>query len=150
ALSQNALTIAMFDPLDVVAEDTIRIKTGLKVKRAVAYERDIKEAIEYCYHQLPQLKEQVESFMGQNVVPHWEAETLDQLRVEASDPPVVKYVHQLVVQAVNFEASDIHISPKKDTVELKVRIDSALSDIDPPPKSMFLAIVTRIKILSGL
>jgi type IV pilus assembly protein PilB len=150
SLSGDVLTIAMFDPLDVIAEDTIRIKTGLKIKRTVAFEEDLHEAIEYCYHQLPMLSEQIDKFMGQDVVPKWENETLDKLRVEASDPPVVKYVHHLVVQAINLEASDIHITPKQDSVELRIRIDSILYEYDPPPKSMFLAIVTRIKILSSL
>jgi type IV pilus assembly protein PilB len=150
SLAKDTLTIAMFDPLDVVAEDTIRIKTGLKVKRTVAFEGDIHEAIEYCYHQLPQLSEQIEKFMGQETAPRFEADSLDKLRVEASDPPVVKYVHHLVVQAVNSEASDIHINPKQDKVELRIRVDSILYDYDPPPKSMFSAIVTRIKILASL
>jgi type IV pilus assembly protein PilB len=125
-------------------------KTGFKVKRTVAFEGDIHEAIEYCYHQLPQLSEHVDKFMSQELVPQWQAESLDKLRVEATDPPVVKYVHQLVVQAVNAQASDIHISPKQDKVELRIRIDSILYDQDPPPKSMFMAIVTRIKILANL
>lgn len=150
SLSGDLLTIAMFDPLDIVAEDTIRNKTGFKVKRTVAFEGDIHEAIEYCYHQLPQLSEHVDKFMSQELVPQWQAESLDKLRVEATDPPVVKYVHQLVVQAVNAQASDIHISPKQDKVELRIRIDSILYDQDPPPKSMFMAIVTRIKILANL
>ncbi len=150
ALKDNILTLVMFDPLDILAEDTVRIKTGMKIKRVVAFEADLHEAIDYCYNQLPQLREQVDSFMDQAVRQNWENESIDQLRVEASDPPVVKYVHQLVIQAVNLEASDIHILPKQGAVELKVRIDSVLCDVDPPPKSMFAAIVTRIKILAGL
>ena len=150
SLSGNVLTIAMFDPLDVIAEDTVRIKTGLKIKRTVAFEGDINIAIEYCYHQLPQLSDHIDKFMDQETAPRWDVEPIDKLRVQASDPPVVKYVHQLVVEAVNSEASDIHINPKEDSVELRIRIDSILHDFDPPPKSMFLAIVTRIKILSGL
>jgi len=150
SLSVDTLTIAMFDPLDVIAEDTIRIKTGMKIKRTVAFEGDIHEAIEYCYHQLPQLSDHVEKFVGREDAPQWQPDSVDKLRVEASDPPVVKYVHHLVVQAANSEASDIHISPKQDKVELRIRIDSILYDYDPPPKSMFLAIVTRIKILAGL
>ena len=43
AQSGDSLTIAMFDPLDVVAEDTIRIKTGFKINRTVAFEKDIHE-----------------------------------------------------------------------------------------------------------
>jgi len=150
SLVGDVLTMAMFDPLDVIAEDTIRIKTGLKIKRTVAFEGDLHDAIEYCYHQLPQLSEHVVKFLGQDMAKNWETDPLDKLRVEASDPPVVKYVHQLVVQAINSEASDIHISPKQDSVELRIRIDSILYDFDQPPKNMFLAIVTRIKILAGL
>ncbi len=150
ANEEGVLRLAMFDPLDLVAEDTIRMKTKMKVTRTVALEEDIRLAIEYCYHQLPQLQEHVENFMDQEPAAPFSVNTDDQLRGEANDPPVVKYVHQLVVQAVNMEASDIHIHPKQDTVDLKVRIDAVLCDFDPPPKSMFWVIVTRIKILAGL
>ncbi len=142
SLVDNVLTIAMYDPLDMLAEDTVRIKTGFKIKRTVAFEGDLHDAIEYCYNQLPQLREQIDSFIDQATVSDWDSSSIDQMRVEASDPPVVKYVHQLVIQAVNLEASDIHIHPKQGVVELKVRIDSVLCDFDPPPKSMFSAIVT--------
>ncbi len=149
-LSGDTLTIAMFDPLDVVAEDTIRIKTGLKVKRTVGFEEDIREAIEYCYHQMPQLSQHIDNFLGQDKLSHLETSIVDKLRLEASDPPVVKYVHHLIVQAINLDASDIHIQPKQNTVDLRLRVDSILSDLDSPPKNMFMAIVTRIKILAGL
>ncbi|MBF0483412.1 MAG: type II/IV secretion system protein [Candidatus Omnitrophica bacterium] len=149
SLSEDILTLAMFDPLDIVAEDAIRIKTGFRIKRMVAYEHDITGAIEYCYSQLPKLQEHVENFIGQDAPQH-QGEVVDKLRLEASDPPVVKYVHQLVVQAFNNDSSDIHIQPKQDKVELRLRIDSILSDFPAPPKSMLPAITTRIKILSGL
>ena len=148
-ISNNTLTVAMFDPLDVVAVDTLRIKTGLKIKHELALEKDITEAIEYCYHQLPRLKEHINDFIeldGRAVI----EEDLEKLRIEASDPPVVKYVHQLIVQATNNNASDIHIQPKQDTVGLRYRIDGVLYDFDPPPKRMLAAIITRIKILSHL
>ncbi|MEI6437981.1 MAG: ATPase, T2SS/T4P/T4SS family [Candidatus Omnitrophota bacterium] len=145
----ETLTVAMYDPLDVVAEDTIRIKTGLKIKRTVALEKDIVAAIEYCYLQSPQLQEHVDDFEGQTA-PQWQEEGVDKLRLDANDPPVVKYVHHLVVQAFNNDASDIHIQPKQSRVELRLRVDSILSDFPAPPKNMYAAIVTRIKILSGL
>jgi len=148
-LEKDTLTLAMFDPLDVVAEDTLRIKTGLKINRAVALEKDIIDAIEYCYHQLPRLKDHIDDFVGLDTQPVGD-DDFERLRVEASDPPVVKYVHHLVVQATNKDASDIHIQPKEDTAELRFRIDGVLYDFDPPPKSMLAAITTRIKILSNL
>ncbi len=144
----NVLTIAMSDPLDIVAEDTVRVKTGLKIRRAVAIEQEIIEAMNYCYHELPRLKEHVDDFVG--VSDGREGDDLERLRVQASDPPVVKYVHQLVVQAINNEASDIHIQAKQDDVELRMRVDGVLYNFDPPPKNMLSAIITRIKILSNL
>ena len=58
-IQDSVLTLVMHDPLDVFAEDTIRMKTGLKIRRVVASREDILEAIDYCYHQLPRLKEHI-------------------------------------------------------------------------------------------
>jgi len=148
-LKDKILTVAMFDPLDVVAEDTLRIKTGMKIHRAVALEKEIIDAIEYCYHQLPRLKDHIDDFIELDTQ-HTQLDDFERLRVEASDPPVVKYVHHLVVEAINKDASDIHLQPKSATTELRFRIDGVLYDFDPPPKSMLAAITTRIKILSNL
>jgi len=148
-LQDNILTIAMHDPLDVVAEDTLRINTGLKIKRQVALEKDIMDGIDYCYHHLPRMQEHIDNFI-QLDTPLKQEDDFKRLRLEASDPPVVKYVNSLVVQAINSEASDIHLQPKQDKVELKMRIDGVLYDIDPPPKRMLSAITTRIKILANM
>jgi type II secretory ATPase GspE/PulE/Tfp pilus assembly ATPase PilB-like protein len=147
----NTLTVAMFDPLDVVALDTIRLKTGFKIKRVVACEKDIIEAIEYCYHQLPRLAEHIQDFVKLGA----QAEKrgvldFERLRIEASDPPVVQFVNSLIIQAVNARSSDIHLQPKQDAAELRFRIDGVLYNIDSPPKNMLPAITTRIKILADL
>jgi type IV pilus assembly protein PilB len=51
SLEDHTLTIAMFDPLNFMAVDTIKIKTGLKIRRVFASESEISASIEYCYHQ---------------------------------------------------------------------------------------------------
>ncbi len=150
-LEDNKLTLAMFDPLDVVALDTIRIKTGLRTIQVVAIEKDIVEAIEYCYHQSPRLEDNVADFieLESSTIADFNEDT-EQLRIEASDPPVVQYVNALIVKAANSHASDIHLQTKQDNVDLRFRIDGVLYNIDPPPKAMLSAIITRIKILSRL
>jgi type IV pilus assembly protein PilB len=147
----NKLTLAMFDPLDVVALDTIRIKTGHKTAQVVAIEKDIVEAIEYCYHQSPRMEEHVADFieLESALIEDFNADS-DKLRIEASDPPVVQYVNSLIVKAANSLASDIHLQSKQDKADLRFRIDGVLYNIDPPPKAMLSAITTRIKILAGL
>jgi type IV pilus assembly protein PilB len=145
----SRLTIAMFDPLDVVAIDTVKIKTGFKITKVVASENEIIEAIEYCYHQLPRLSEHINDFIQLEAQIDSE-EDFEKLRTKASDPPVVKYVNSLIIQAVNTLASDIHLQPKQDIADLRFRIDGSLYSIDPPPKTMLAAITTRIKILANL
>lgn len=150
ALDADSLTVAMFDPLDILAVDTIRLKTGFKIKRVVASEKEIAEAIEYCYLQLPRMRENIDDFIELEARQEKKEDYSEKLHFEASDPPVVKYVHSLIVQAASSNASDIHLQPKQERVELRFRIDGVLYDIDPPPKSMVAAITTRIKILAGL
>lgn len=148
-LGENTLTIAMFDPLDVIALDTIKLKTGLNINRTVSSQNDIIEAHDYCYHQMPRMKEYIKDFIELES-PQFEENNPEKLLVDASDPPVVQYANSLIVQAASSQASDIHIRPKQDKVNLSFRIDGILYDIDPPPKSMLSAIITRLKILSNL
>ncbi|MBN2119967.1 MAG: Flp pilus assembly complex ATPase component TadA [Candidatus Omnitrophica bacterium] len=148
-LDDNLLTLAMVNPLDVVAEDTIKIRTGLKVRPAVCSEEDINTAIDYCYRQLPRMQEHINNFIELESGLRLD-DDIEKLRIEASETPVVQYVDSLIIQAINSNASDIHIQPKEKSAELRFRIDGVLYDIDPPPKSMLPAITTRIKILSSL
>ena len=147
----GSLTVAMFDPLNLHALDTFRLKTGLKIKCVMAIESDIKEAIEYCYHNLPRMKEHIDNFIELEVKDNIDLkDEPDSMQFGADDQPVVQYVKSLIVQAVNNRASDILLQPKQDKAELRMRIDGILYHNDPPPKAMLAAISARIKILSGL
>jgi len=149
AAENNILTIAMSDPLNFMAVDTIRMKTGFKIKRVLSSENDIIRAIEYTYHQNAQMQQYIDDFISLETISD-KHEDFDKLRSEASDPPVVQYVNSLLIQAINNNASDIHLKPKQNKAELSFRIDGVLYRRDPPPKSMLAAIATRIKILSSL
>ena len=150
-LKEKNLTIAMADPLDVMAIDTLKLRTSCTINCVVSPESGILEAIEYCYTHLPRMKQHVQDFIGLEELPQDKTEeTLDTGQFTAGDQPVVQYVQSLIIQAVHSRASDILLKPKQEIVDLKMRIDGVLYPIDPPPKSMLSAITTRIKILSGL
>jgi len=151
SLEDNALTIAIFDPLDLLAIDTLKIKTGKKIKCVVAAEHDIQEAVEYCYQNLPRMKQSVENFIElETETDSQREEDFEDGQFRAADQPVVQYVRSLIVQAVNSRASDIHLKPKQHNVDLRFRIDGIMYQNDPPPKAMIPAITTRVKILAGL
>jgi type IV pilus assembly protein PilB len=68
----------------------------------------------------------------------------------AEEAPVVRLVNSILSQGVREGASDIHISPEKEHVQIRFRVDGKLHDVPAPPKSMFLPIISRLKILSNM
>ena len=147
----GVLTIAMYDPLDLVAIDTLRLKTGYRIKCVLAVEQEIIEAIDYCYQDLPRMQKHIDQFIDLEAEDlRGEKKSEEREHFEAGDQPVVQYVKSLIIQAENSQASDIHLEPKEQEVKLRFRIDGVLYDMDPPPKAMLGAIISRIKILSGL
>jgi len=67
-----------------------------------------------------------------------------------SDSPVVRYVHNLILDAFRVRASDIHVEPGKQDVKIRYRIDGVLHEMPLPPKRAQAAIISRLKILSGM
>ena len=83
------------------------------------------------------------------------AETADDANVDVlaaagEEAPVIKLANVILVQAIKDRASDIHIEPFEKAVRLRYRVDGALVDMAPPPKSMQMALTSRIKIMSNL
>jgi type IV pilus assembly protein PilB len=68
----------------------------------------------------------------------------------AEGAPAVRVVNWIVAQAVREGASDIHISPERNHIQLRFRVDGRLREVPAPPKAMLLSIVSRIKILGHM
>jgi type IV pilus assembly protein PilB len=147
----NTMTVAMYDPLDLVAIDTLRLKTGYRIKCVLALEKEIIDAIDYCYQDLPRLQKHIDQFIDLEMEEvKGEKKEVEAQSFQADDQPVVQYAKSLIIQALNSQASDIHLEPKEEEVKLRFRIDGVLYDMKPPPKAMLAAIISRVKILSGL
>ncbi len=139
---ENALTVAMADPTDFAVLDRIRAKSGCDVEPCLACEDDLKEAIEHNY--------------GGSTAYGWE--TVGKLKgIEVGgvgditkETPVSKLVELIVTQAVRDRASDIHIEPDEDVLRVRFRIDGILYEVPSPPKTLELAIISRIKVMASL
>jgi type IV pilus assembly protein PilB len=68
----------------------------------------------------------------------------------AEEAPVVRLVNSILSQGVREGASDIHISPEKNYAQVRFRVDGKLHEVPAPPKSMFLPILSRLKILANM
>jgi type IV pilus assembly protein PilB len=150
------LTICTTDPLDINALDTIEMLTNSEVEPSVCTEREMGQLISSLYGIQSGLGNMLET-MELDVVTA-ETETEDEqvdvqvasLQDMAGEAPVIRLVNTIFGQAVREGASDIHISPQQNNVQVRFRIDGKLHDVPAPPKSIFLPIVARIKILSNM
>jgi len=150
------LVVATADPLNVVALDDLRRATGLEVDFKIGPGWAIQEAIEKTYRRMIStegIDEALRQDLGLSVgtVPAIE-ELVDiqQLRTQAADPPVVKVVNYVLSRAAADGASDIHVEAYEDRTRVRYRIDGLLFDLLEVPRSLHLAVVSRLKIISRL
>jgi len=152
------LTIAMVDPLDINALDYVEVLTNCEVEPVVCTEREHNQLINSVYGMQSGLGSVMESMevKSEEETQREQAETeRDEVRVAslhdmAGEPPVVRLANSIFAQAVRDGASDVHISPQQNSVQMRFRIDGRLMEVPSPPKSIFLPIIARIKILSNM
>ena len=138
----NMLTIAMADPLDIVALDEVKLATGLEVEVVVSPEPHIREAVDR-YHPLGGGLEQLVREQGQKS----QGET--SVRPE-EDGPVIRFVNAVVHQAVREGASDLHFEPDESNLRIRYRVDGVLREASVQSKSIHASVVSRVKIMAQL
>ncbi len=144
------LTVGMANPLDVITIDHLSQSTKLQIEPVICYEQDIEDSINLYYKSHDSFKKVVTHFdvSEDNNLINQQDET--HLRMQAEEGPVVKMVNLIFSQAIKDGASDIHIQPHEKVISVRFRIDGVLHEIFSPPRSMQLAIASRIKILASL
>jgi len=155
--ADNKVIVAMADPLNVIAIDTITLKIKRQIKVVISSPQEIRQAIEMVYHgsdvEEQRLRDLVEFEDGgekEVEVVEETSETDVESEVAATKAPVIRFVDLLLSQAVKSRASDIHIEPQEKSMMIRMRIDGVLRDMVPPARKMQTAIVARIKILSEM
>jgi len=148
------LIVATADPLNVVALDDLRRATGLEVDFKIGPGRAIQDAIDRTYRRMVRtegLDEALREDLSVGTVAAAE-DTVDvqELRSQAADPPVVKVVNYVLSRAAADAASDVHVEAHEDRTRVRYRIDGLLFDLLEVPRSLHLAVVSRLKIISRL
>jgi type IV pilus assembly protein PilB len=151
------LTIAMVDPMDIKALDTVEVTTNTEVEVVICSEKEFSSLFTTLYGSYSDLGQVIESveineLALEEPVKNEAVEEIKGLSLKsiADEAPVIRLVNSILAQAVTEEASDIHFSPEKDYVQLQFRVDGKLLDVPSPPKSMFLPLISRIKILAKM
>ncbi|MCC6573840.1 MAG: Flp pilus assembly complex ATPase component TadA [Planctomycetes bacterium] len=150
----SKLVVAMADPSDYMALDSVRSSTGLDPIPAVATRTQVLDALQGAYGDRPMSLEQavgeLKDFGVETTVEETGENDAGRLRKEAGLAPVVRFVNSILYEAARMRASDIHIEPQEHDLRVRFRIDGDLRAVAPPPKSLHAAIISRIKIISAL
>lgn len=139
----NQLFVAMADPMDYFAIEELRMATGYQIVPAIATKDELQRAITRHYD----LQQSLEEAMGDFVVTEEEAE---EAGITDEDSPVVRLVNQIISNAVQQRASDIHFDPQELEVKIRYRIDGVLMTERTLPKSMQNVLTARLKIMANL
>ncbi|OIP28327.1 type IV-A pilus assembly ATPase PilB [bacterium CG2_30_54_10] len=147
----NKLTVAMVDPLNIIAIDDIQLLTGLMVKPVVATQTDINKALQDAYGAVAQRDKLMDELDDIGKEGEASADDLDQLgELGENDAPIIRLCNLVISQAVQNGVSDIHIEPFEKELRIRYRQDGMLFTAMTPPKKATAAITSRVKIMSSL
>jgi type IV pilus assembly protein PilB len=144
ARTDTTVTVAVADPGDVIALDDIRAATGLTVHTVVAPTDELAKLLDRYMRESTDLDEAAAQIAAES-----DGRSDDDIGVN-EDAPVVRYVNSLLERAISSRASDIHLEPTERDVRVRLRIDGVLHEVDAVPRAIQSALISRLKIMSGV
>jgi len=152
-LIDGVLTVAITEPANLFLIEEIERVSGHRAQIVVSTAKDIRATLQT---HLPSANVFVideiydDSKLGDFSVVEQEMQDLGNLEEVSGQSPVIKLVNYIIYQAVQDRASDIHIEPDDHVSRVRLRVDGRLVSKLSPPYQMHPAVVSRIKIMSGL
>src|SRR5262249_38645011 len=134
-VSENVVLIAVSDPTNVVASDDLKLALGMNLKVGVSAAPALARAIDRVHQPI---EEQLPTFAA------------DDIRGTATSAPAITLVNQLLAQAIEAGASDVHFEPEADRMGVRMRVDGVMRNLGEVPKEMQPAVTSRLKIMSEL
>jgi type IV pilus assembly protein PilB len=146
--TNRGIVVAAADPTNVLALDDVRLYTrSPDLQVLVATDSQIRDQIARAWS-IGEDTSQVTAMVEQAEEPIEDVEP--SLGATDDEAPIVKLVNRILGDAVRLRASDIHIEVQRDTLLVRYRVDGLLRDVMTAPRRIATAVISRIKIISGL
>ncbi len=135
----DSMIVALSNPANISALDDLRFVLNCDLKPVLADEASILRAIKG-------------GAADPDAMARAAAEALDVGDDEeaVNSAPVVKLLNFIILQAVRDKASDIHLEPFEHDFKVRYRVDGVLYELEPPPQHLAVALISRVKVKSGL
>ncbi len=149
------LTVAIGSADNFRATDDLRTLMSLEVTARIADSEQLERALQKYYEVESEslgeiINELAESEQFAGMENRGESIDLDTIKELADSNPIRRLVNMVLLQAIRDRASDIHFEPFEDEFKMRYRIDGLLYEMIPPPKSIAMAISSRIKVMADL
>ncbi len=152
-LNDNILTVAVYNPMEIWLIEDIKLHLGFQVQRVLSPRFEIEEAIRKYYGVVAGTVDQIltEGRQGKEGM-LLKKEGAEEIEKSVEEVSVIKLINQILLEAIQMRATDIHIEFFQNKVHLRYRIDGILQEIKVPEEIYYIqpAIISRIKIMSRL
>jgi general secretion pathway protein E len=150
-VNDKGIVVATSDPLNIQALDQLRLCYGKPIQVIVTSPEEIARAINAIRTSL--MSDRSSSLS--NDESEEDNEFQDQLKIDVTDAedddaPIIRYVNAIIFKASSERASDVHVEPYEDKVNVRFRVDGVLYDVASEEKAFQAAIISRIKVMARL
>lgn len=151
----NRITLATDEPLNLEWFDQLRESMNCRIKIAVASTTQITEALKKYYGSSLESVAAVLEDLGETDLNQYQSKTESDISTIApesmvNEAPIIRLVNTIISGAFKAGASDIHLEPFEGEVKLRYRVDGVLQETHPPPKTLYPAVASRIKLMAGM
>jgi type IV pilus assembly protein PilB len=153
AMSDNTLSVALVDPLDLRAAEDLRFALGKDVHVVVARTEEVEERIKRYYGTDSSSMEDILKQLGETgelLALRGTDENASAVEAEANATPIIRFVDLILFQAIQDRASDIHFEPFENEFKIRYRVDGALYEMAPPPRHLALPVISRVKVMANM
>ena len=152
-IAKDELYLAMSDPLNFYAVEEARRAAKKKIVPLVSTKDGIEHAIQVLYSSEGAAKAiaEMKREASANGETQDTADNSNQLGEDTqSSAPTIRLVNSILERAITERASDIHLEPRENVMQVRMRIDGLMRDILTVPKDVQASVISRIKIMSSL
>ena len=149
-LIRDTLYLAMEDPLNFPALETVRNTTKKRVVPMIAYSQSVERALTVLYENegAARAMEEMREEGGFSSVEERSGTVLDS--EDSNAAPTVKLVNSILERGITERASDIHIEPRENETAVRIRVDGRLNHILDIPRDLSAAVISRFKVMAGM
>jgi len=157
-LDGRRLLLAVADPTDMGLIDDLRFLTGLEIQPALAGAQEMEAKLAALrgedgasFKELETLVAGADPYENIEIVLEDEDQaSLEELLRGTEEPPAIRLVNAIIIEAVRLGVSDVHVQPRTKSVVVRYRIDGVLRDKIHIPTSLQTSLVSRIKVMAEM